>query len=123
MKKICIISDLHLSSNPRVWKEANSLARNGYQVVVLTMWSSAEKKIKDQAFVKHPNLSYKAFLSLIPGETREWIRFYQRLRFRLGREVTRFLPVETKWALGYGLDKSVKAAKKEKADLYIAHTE
>ncbi len=122
-KKICLISDLHLSSNPRVWKEANALAAAGYDVVILTMWTSAERREKDVLLIHHPNISYKAPLNLIPGEIHFLKRFIVRLRSRLAREIKRWLNVDSAWCLGYAPQIMTKAALNEKADLYIAHTE
>jgi glycosyltransferase involved in cell wall biosynthesis len=123
MKKICIVSDLHLSTNPRAWKEANTLAAAGYDVTILTMWTSAEKRERDKAFLHHPALKYKAGLNLIPGEVAPLRRFYYRLRGRLEREAHRLFRTNSPWTLGYGPDRMTKAAVEEKADLYIAHTE
>jgi len=122
-EKICLISDLHLSSNPRVWKEANALAGAGYDVVILTMWTSAERRKKDLLLIHHPTITYKAALNLIPGEIDFLKRFYIRLRSRLARELKRRLNVDSAWCLGYAPQTMTKAALNEKADLYIAHTE
>jgi glycosyltransferase involved in cell wall biosynthesis len=123
MKKICIISDLHLSANPRVWKEANSLAAAGYSVVVQTIWTSAEKRQLDKDFIRQPGLEYKAGVNLIPGEIASWRRFLYRLRGKLAREMQRFFSVSSAWTLGYAPARMIRLAVKEQADLYIAHTE
>jgi hypothetical protein len=39
MKRVCLISGAHLSSNPRIVKEADSLVAAGYDVLVLTTQS------------------------------------------------------------------------------------
>lgn len=122
-EKICLISDLHLSSNPRVWKEANALAAAGYEVVVLTMWTSAERRKKDLLLIHHPTITYKAALNLIPGEIDFLKRFYIRLRSRFAREIKRWLNIDSAWCLGYAPQIMTKAALNEQADLYIAHTE
>jgi len=123
MKKICIVSDLHLSSNPRVWKEANTLAAAGYAVTILTMWTSAVKRESDKTFLHHPAIQYKAGLNLIPGEIAAWRRLYYRLRGRLEREVQRIFKTNSPWALGYAPGRMANRALHERADLYIAHTE
>ncbi len=122
-EKICLISDLHLSSNPRVWKEANALAAAGYNVVILTMWTSAEKRKKDLLLIHEKNITYKASLNLIPGEINFLKRFYTRLRGRLARDLKRILNIESSWCIGYAPQIMTEAALKEKADLYIAHSE
>ena len=121
MKKICIISNLHLSSNPRVWKEANSLANAGYEVLILTIWTSQKKKDEDIAFIHHPKLSYKAALDLTEVSPLKF--FYYRALARLGKEIKSFFNIDTTYALGYGQSLLKQQALKEKADLYIAHTE
>lgn len=123
MKKICIVSDLHLSSNPRVWKEANTLAAAGYAVTILTLWTSAAKRENDRTFLHHPGLQYKAGLNLIAGEIAAWRRLYYRLRGRLEREAQRLFKTNSPWALGYGPGRITTEALREQADLYIAHTE
>ncbi|HVU98941.1 MAG TPA: glycosyltransferase [Puia sp.] len=123
MKKICIVSDLHLSSNPRVWKEANTLAAAGYDVTILTMWTSAAKRDSDKTLLHHPAIKYKAGLNLIPGEIAPWRRLCYRLRGRLEREAHRLFKTNTPWTLGYAPGRLTALALKEHADLYIAHTE
>jgi glycosyltransferase involved in cell wall biosynthesis len=123
MKKICIISDLHLSANPRVWKEANSLAAAGYDVVIQTTWTSAEKRKLDDDFIQQPGLTYTAGLNLIPGEVSALRRFYYRFRAKLAREMQRFFSVSDPWSLGYAPGRIAKLAIRQQADLYIAHTE
>lgn len=123
MKRICIVSDLHLSSNPRVWKEANTLAAAGYEVTILTMWTSAAKRENDKTFLRHPALLYKAGLNLIPGEIASWRRFYYRVRARLEREAHRLFRTNSPWTLGYAPGLMTVKAMNEQADLYIAHTE
>jgi len=122
-KKICLISDLHLSSNPRTWKEASTLAAAGYEVVILTIWTSSEKREKDLLLIQGKNIIYKASLNLIPGEIRFLKRFYIRLRRRLARDLKRILNIESSWCIGYAPQIMTEAALNEKADLYIAHTE
>jgi glycosyltransferase involved in cell wall biosynthesis len=123
MKKICIVSDQHLSSNPRAWKEANTLAAAGYAVTVLTIWTSADKLDSDRTFLRHPGLQYKAGLNLVPGDSSPWSRFYYRMRGRLERDVQRFFKLNRAWAIGYAPGRMTALALRENADLYIAHTE
>jgi hypothetical protein len=122
-KKICIVTNLHLSSNPRVWKEANSLADKGYQVVILTVWTSAKKKKEDQLYIRNKAVKYKAPINLIKGEARSFDRFVIRFKSRVAREAKKTLNLEFEEGVGYGIGKMLKAAVAEKADLYIAHTE
>lgn len=121
--RICLITDLHLSSNPRVWKEANALADAGYKVIILTLWTSKEKREKDFLLIQHPNIEYKAAINLIPGEINSIKRFFIRLRSRFAREIKKWLNIDSAWCLGYAPNIMTSAALNEKADLFIAHTE
>jgi len=121
MKKICIISNLHLSTNPRVWKEANTLAAAGYETVILTVWTSEKKRKEDAAFVKHSKLSYKAALNI--NEVSLPKRLYYKAIVRLGQEMKKKFNIDSSFALGYGQTLLKKEALKANADLYIAHTE
>jgi glycosyltransferase involved in cell wall biosynthesis len=123
MKKICLISNLHLVSNPRVWKEANSLAAAGYEVVILTVWTSSEKREKDKTLIKHSNIKYKAAINCIKGEMPAWQRFYFRARRRCSLELKKWLKLDTSWILDFAPEKMLQAALTENADLYICHTE
>lgn len=121
--KICIITSLHLSSNPRVWKEANSLAEAGYEVVILTNWVSQVSKNKDSSFIQHANISYKASVSLLPGEIGSLQRFYNRARVKISRGLKKYIGFESVWLLGHAPGLMFSNALAEQADLYIAHTE
>lgn len=123
MKKICIISHLHLSANPRVWKEANTLAKAGYKVVILTIWTSSERRDKDLALIKNPNITYKAVINLIPGESSVFKRLYYRFQGRIGKEIKKKLNIDTNAAIGVGYNLFTGKAFKENAALFICHTE
>lgn len=123
MKKICIISDLHICTNPRVWKEAHTLAAAGYTVVVQTIWTSAKSRELDDDFIRQTGITYRAGLDLIPGRIASPRRFYYRLRAKLAREMQRLFGFNSDWSLGYAPGRMTNLALREKADLYIAHAE
>lgn len=123
MKKICLVSNLHLCANPRLWKEANSLADAGYEVVILTIWTSAEKREQDKLFIRHQNIRYKAAINLIREEVSSVRRFYMRARRRLSIELKKRLGIDTSWILDFAPATMLQAALRENADLYICHTE
>lgn len=122
-KKICIISHLHLSANPRVWKEANALAKNGYEVTILTTWTLLEKLKQDYTFIYHPNIEYKCALNLI----KEQASFFTRNYYRAKKKILEILKLK----FGYehsnqivgSIKKYINVALKENADLYIGHLE
>ena len=121
--KICAVSDLHLSTNPRLWKEANSLALAGYKIVIITVWTSSKTREKDLKFINHPNIEYKAGINLIPGEVNPWKRLYYRLRRRLTYELKKYLGIESLWSITYSPRTMLNIVLNENADLYIAHSE
>lgn len=123
MARICLISDLHLVSNPRLWKEANSLAKAGHEVTILTVWTSASRRDKDFLLLQYPGIRYEAAVNLIAGEGSPLLRFYRRLRHRIAVECKRFFKLDTAWLLGYAPATMIKSALQKNADLYICHAE
>ncbi|MCB0698346.1 MAG: glycosyltransferase [Chitinophagales bacterium] len=122
--KICIISDQHLCANPRVWKEAKTLSDNHYEVVVVTQFTSASQYEKDREILEHYNIhaQYKSGLNLIPGQVSVFKLLYYKLR-RRAAIIFKKLGVELKYLISYSPNDIYKAAKRENADLYIAHVE
>lgn len=122
-KKICLLSDHHLCINPRLWKEAFFYEREGYDVVVLTMWQSADLLRRDHDLLKGHQIQYKAYLNLIPTEINPAKRFFYRLRKRSASELQRRLKTGTPWAISHAPERLYKFALRERADLYSAHLE
>ncbi|MGG9972117.1 hypothetical protein ACQ33O_10020 [Ferruginibacter sp. SUN002] len=121
--KICLISDLHLINNPRVWKEAKLLSDEGYEISILTIWTSAERRDKDLKLLEGYPIKYIAPINLIKGEISFIQRFFHRAILKFSKLLMQFLKIETKWLIGFSPDLMLKKALEEKADLYIAHTE
>lgn len=122
-KKICLFSDHHVCINPRLWKEAFFYEREGYEVVVLTMWQSANLLQRDHDLLKGHNIQYKAYLNLIPTETNPAKRFLYRLRKRTASELQKRLKTGTPWAISHAPERLYRFALNEQADLYSAHLE
>jgi hypothetical protein len=123
VKKICLISDLHISVNPRLWKEAFVYEQMGYEVVVITQWVSDYFLEKDIELLKGHSIAYKAYLDMRPGKAPAGRRFYYRARRRLGSELQKHFRISRPWAVSYAPDLLFKRAIEEKADLYSAHVE
>jgi glycosyltransferase involved in cell wall biosynthesis len=121
--KICLMSDHHLCINPRLWKEAFFYEKQGYDVTVLTMWQSAEMLRRDMEMLQGHHIKYKAYLNLIPGEIHPLLRFFYRLRKRIGSEMQKRMKIGTPWAISHAPELLVKSALKEKAHHYAAHLE
>lgn len=117
------MSDHHLCINPRLWKEAFFYEKQGYKVVILTMWQTTELLQKDFEILEGHYIEYKPYLNMIHGEISSLVRFFYRLRKRLAGEVQRYLKIGTGWAISYAPERLTKFALKEDAHLYSAHLE
>ena len=121
--KICLLSDHHLSINPRLWKEAFFYEKQGYEVVILSTWQSANLLEKDREILKGHAISYKAYLNLLPGEINKAALLFYRVRKRVAAELQKRLHVGIQWAISYAPELMYQQALKENADLYAAHLE
>lgn len=121
-KHIVIITGQHMVSNPRVWKEANTLASNGYKVTILTTFYDKRKKEQDKQLLHH-SIVYKAAINLINGEGTLADVFFGRLCRIASKYVKMIFKIDTAYLLVYRPIKQLKLAIAEHADLYIAHQE
>jgi hypothetical protein len=106
-----------------LWKEAFFYEREGYEVVVLTMWQSGDLLERDRALLEGHRINYKPYLNLIPGQISATARFYYRLRKRLACELQKWFRIGTGWAISHAPERMLAYALDEKADLYAAHLE
>jgi glycosyltransferase involved in cell wall biosynthesis len=119
-KVICIISQSHLCRNPRVLKEAVTLAQNGYIIHVLNGIYSAELLQQDIQSIK----GYDIFLHPVSNlSARNYKSFVNRVLYKAGNWLVKYMGYENSLALGYGSYAYYKKAKAIKADLYIGHQE
>ena len=63
-KRITIVTGQHLTANPRVWKEANTLASHGYFVTIYTTWYNQLLISEDKKLILRP-VNYFPSFSLI----------------------------------------------------------
>lgn len=119
MRRICILTQNHISKNPRVLKESILLASMGFQVKILTSWYSEELLQLDQQLIQSYPIQYFAYADLRPGMQQ---RLYHRLRFQISRRLNA-LGIESIDAGGYGPWNLLKLARQEAADFYIIHQE
>jgi glycosyltransferase involved in cell wall biosynthesis len=123
MAKICIVTTRHISYNPRVLKEADTLSAAGHAVVVVTVNNSDRQAAFDEELMRQRKWILRTvnFRKERKAERGNWL--YLSLKQRL------FLFAS---ALGFGGGIAERAAEKafdpllalasgEKADLYIAH--
>lgn len=122
-KKICILTQSHLCRNPRVVKEAIALSSAGYQVVILTTFNYQDLLVQDYKLIENTGIHLKCAVNMIPGKASRWYRFKERMIRRLAGELIARLKLENVFVLGYGYRKNLRAAIREKADLYTCHQE
>lgn len=122
MPRICLISPGHLSSNPRLVKEADALAMAGYEVLVIHGHSFPAYADEARAYAGRPwqVTSRVSFGALAP----RWLRWKQRLRQRLTMAFCRLglrsqALVQRAWHPAS--TELIRAARAVRADLYIAH--
>ncbi len=123
MAKICIITQTHLQHNPRVVKEANTLQAAGYEVQVLTAFTSPEKLKADEC-LNLTGFGYHGVIRLF-GDTLadSSAAFWYRLSRRAGILLFKFARIASPYSLAYGPYQLYKKAKSIAADLYIGHSE
>ncbi len=122
MPRICLISPGHLSSNPRLVKEADALTEAGHHVQVICGHSFPAYGNESEAFADRPwhLVAQVPFGQLAP----RWLRWIQRVRQRLAlllcRLGLRSQPLALRaWHLA--APDLIRAARSVCADLYIAH--
>ena len=122
MLRICLISPGHLSSNPRLVKEADALAAAGHQVEVIhghsfPAYAAESTNFSDRAWSVAARVPFGALAS-------PWLRCKQRLRQRLAvllcRVGIRTLAIVVR-AWHQAGPELIRAARRVHADLYIAH--
>lgn len=124
-RKVCIVSDKHLCTNPRVWKEAETLIANGYDVSIVTRFTSAALRKRDEEMLRtlQGALSYIPAVNLISGEGPSWTALFYRVRSRVAFAVKQYFGIDSPYLLSSAPEQLTKAAIRENADLYIVHTE
>jgi glycosyltransferase involved in cell wall biosynthesis len=122
-KKICILTHSHLCRNPRVVKEARTLSRAGYSVVILTSFTDAAMLEEDIRLIAGYDIILKGVINMIPGKASKFYRLKERIKRRLAGELIARFGCETAYALGYDYGANFRAAIREKADLYTCHQE
>ncbi|PPC79767.1 MAG: hypothetical protein CTY31_02300 [Hyphomicrobium sp.] len=122
-KKICIVTQLHSSMNPRVVKEADALSKAGYQVSIIAPEFSEWGKLQDKAF-EHRLWRIVARPQFGPRATRiaRLREFARRTLAQIALSIigTRSMTVAIA-ACHPVAPLLVAATKRQSADLYIAH--
>ena len=123
MKKICIVTTRHISYNPRVLKEADTLHSLGYRVTVVTINNHATQSGFDDELMRSRQWTLKTvnFRKTVPSEKRRWFRLSLRQRFyHLLSHITLRFGIAERTA-EKAFDELAFFATNEHADFYIAH--
>jgi len=124
MPSLVLLSGAHLCHNPRVLKEATTLARAGFDVEVLGAWFDASLKAQDRALQARVPFRFTPVLDLAEANVSVRIRrLAQRLRTKAGQLAYGVAGMPNRWQLGYAVGALGRAAHQRKADLFIAHSE
>ncbi len=118
MHGIAIVTGAHLCRNPRVVKEADALARAGYEVIVVGPILSDELEAVDADL-----LASRSWRRVASVDLRTRRGDLDRVRRRLGMEVVRRLGRQSPDALGYGIRAALRIVRNLRPDLTIGHQE
>lgn len=116
MARISIVTSGHISTNPRVWREADALAAGGHEVTVIGVRFDPKLTEIDKQMLSKRLWVYQAAADLRSHS------LWHRGRARLGRSLLGG-NVRDPYALGYAVDRVLSSAIKQKADLTITHLE
>jgi glycosyltransferase involved in cell wall biosynthesis len=116
--RILILTGSHLCRNPRVVKEASSLADAGYSVTVLGARSHRPSLDADSALVAAQGRFRHEQIELLDGP----LALLRRARSRIARELVSRAGLQLPAALGPG-PALLRAARARSFDLLVAHTE
>ena len=122
--KVCIFTDQHLCSNPRVWKEADALAKNGFEVSIVTIATSAKSRGDDVAIINsiHSSVRITEAYSTIAGEVPPFRKLLYKARTAIAL-VLKKVGVETIYLIAKDPERIYRRALAENADLYIGHVD
>lgn len=117
--RIVILTGNHLCNNPRVIKEATTLANAGYRVTVIGGWFDGGLKARDLELQKALPFEFRP---AIDGTENTLRRFSIRVSVKAGAIAHRVAGFENRRQLGYAYA-GLRAVSRQAADLYIAHSE
>lgn len=121
MRRICLVTPGHPSTNPRLVKEADSLTEDGAEVHVVAGkfmgWADeADAVFSDREW----DISWCPFGDMAPPARDFWYRLRRRVCERIAPR-DRYVPGLTDRAFHYIVPELTAAAMQWPADLYIAH--
>lgn len=120
--RIQILSGIQLSTNPRVVKEADTLAESGYEVEVVGATLEPELLERDRQLCDNKPWTYT---TLVDAGSSSWKERFEwlmaRTRRRVAREAYARFKIETPSQLGYVAPEMFRHATNRPADLAILH--
>lgn len=121
---VVVLSGSHLCHNPRVMKEATALSQAGFDVEVLGAWLDASLKEQDRELLARVPFRFTPVLDFAERDVVAQIqRKVCQLRGKVGQLAYRIGWLPNRWQLGYAISALAQAARKRKANLFIAHSE
>jgi hypothetical protein len=122
--KIAILTGVSLAHNPRPVKEAMTLARAGFEVVVYGASPNLVKLDVDEALARRHGFSFKSVSATSQVKCIKRLQsIWPPIRTRLGKGLFRYLNMPNRWQLGSCVPELLCAARKANADYYIVHLE
>lgn len=123
-KGFAIVTGASLTWNPRAAKEATTLARAGFDVVVYGSSADQSSFENDQTLARRHGFAFKSVVPVSRTGTVEHHKpWWPRLRGRLGRDAYRFLGLNNHWQLGNCGPELLREAGSTRSDYYIVHLE
>jgi glycosyltransferase involved in cell wall biosynthesis len=119
VKHIVLITSGQPATNPRLIKEADCLSAEGFKVTVLYSYWNEWASSMDRVLLKTT-----AWDSILVGGTpasKRLCYFRSKVVLMMSRMLMRIVPVFADYALSRATYPLIKAAKRIKADIYIAH--
>lgn len=123
MSGIAIVSSQHMCHNPRVAKEATTLAASGYDTTVFTPSFDESLATEDAELAQRGGFRHWVYADLRPTARSPWTRFWLRAQSRLAREGLHWLGWNQARTLGYGLPRLLSTLRRQGFDLVIGHQE
>lgn len=123
-RKIVILTGNHACHNPRAIKEADAFSEAGFDVEWLGGWTDSELAERDRKLTADRRWRFVPVIDWTQNNSRA--RFQKNLqRFRRSWGLKRFewFGWENDGQLGYCTRELLAAARRRKADIYIAHSE
>lgn len=121
--KIVLLTASHLCNNPRAVKEADALDAAGYEVEVLGWTTDRGYQVEDLEILSSRNWTFSPFVDLLQPEPAQRLRsLFWRAEKRIAFSLADVAGWQSAAQLGGARRALLAAARRRKADLFIAHS-